>query len=51
MNLSSIRQFLMARADATYFLKAVQGFESKGISVYGVSIQVCTVMRHTMAMH
>ncbi|KZV70556.1 glycoside hydrolase family 30 protein [Peniophora sp. CONT] len=24
---------------ATYFLKAVQGFESKGISVYGVSIQ------------
>ena len=30
-------------ADATYFLKAVHGFESKGISVYGVSIQVCII--------
>jgi hypothetical protein len=26
--------------DATYFLKAVQGFQSKGINVYAVSIQV-----------
>ena len=33
----------MIMADATYFLKAVQGFESKGISVYGVSIQVCII--------
>lgn len=32
------------RADATYLLKAVQGFQSKGFPIYSISIQVSHIV-------